>query len=325
MMIWIRIATAIIAFFLGLGQIVAQQSIGEKRIVVKMPKPNSRILYSLLAVSNDGKHAIVGDSIGRLVFVDTNKNQILQVSTEHKNAVSGLSVLKDSVGVVTVSLDGDLILWDSVEGGDQRVVAQLPDKSTSVAPHPDGHSVAAACYDGHVYVCAIKESTAELRKISGHKAKTTKVIYSADGGHLISGDTEGVIKSWDTRKWIERGSTTVSGSINAIEISPDGKFVAVSDVKAGITILEFKDGVFKVSPRQPKGYGKNATAIDFSPDGETIAATTLEGIALWTMNDLEKPKYLDAGTTCMAARFMPDGKAMMVVDGDGVLSVINLP
>ena len=101
--------------------------------------------------------------------------------------------------------------------------------------------------------------------------------------------------------------------------SHTGDFVTVGD--DSLVKIWNNDGTFQESL---SGHENSVTGVDLSPDGNFIASVDSEGyIKLWdyknrTSRDLNSHKYLHDSTSIKSVRFTPDGKKVVLADGNRI-------
>jgi WD40 repeat protein len=94
-------------------------------------------------------------------------------------------------GLASIGFDRLLKLWDPASGGEKHKVG-LPDDPYGLAVAPDGKRVAVAGYSGTVTIWEWgKDKPAFAAK---HPSPAFCVAFTSDGGSLVSGHGDGVIR-----------------------------------------------------------------------------------------------------------------------------------
>lgn len=120
-----------------------------------------------------------------------------------------------------------------------------------------------------------------------HLYPIRSLTVSPNGKILVSGDEEGVIKTWGTEKGERRGKARPSlKSINSLAISPNSQIIASAS----------KDGMIKIFRAENLEEVRELTvnssinSITFSPSGQILASGSDDGqIRIW---DIEKNELL---------------------------------
>jgi len=215
-----------------------------------------------------------------------------------------------------VAADGTIHGWDCERG------EQLPpdsDSPLSTWDHPShrgstqlgrlsGERLIAMTFDGDLFLRDETGWQGVLMPGRHHRARLLTVL--PDGRRLVLrlGDP---IRS---ELWTIEGSTVtrheqVAGSAECVAVSPDGRWLA-----AGSEPIELIDLSTPGAERQFVGYHESVQAMDFSPDGRTLATVGRNGRArLWNVATRTELFDIDASTARLyAIDFAPDGTALAV-------------
>ncbi|GIK58996.1 MAG: protein kinase [Chloroflexi bacterium] len=112
----------------------------------------------------------------------------------HDDIVSGVSWSPDMGEITTSSHDYLVRVWPVVDS--EEVWQQdLHDLAMSVAWSPAGFPLAAARYDGTVFLFDPRNGR-ELRQLSGHVGPVENMVWSPDGAWLASGSSDGTVIVW---------------------------------------------------------------------------------------------------------------------------------
>jgi WD40 repeat protein/serine/threonine protein kinase len=224
--------------------------------------------------------------------------------------------------------------WDRVCHAELLTLKGHPSQIMDVAYSPDGSLLATAGGDSDPVVKIWDSLTGtELHALHGHEYIASQIAFSPDGKLLATcGGSHGTVKLWDVATWSESSSWKPEPDswFAAIDFSPDGTMLALSDLKS--KRVRFWDLVRETWVGQlPEG--TETWRIQYSPDGNTIAAVKSDGVQLWDVNkttllrtftghsfvDLEQGGVLSESITGLA--FSPDGLLIATCSRDGTVKI----
>jgi WD40 repeat protein/DNA-binding SARP family transcriptional activator len=274
------------------------------------------------AFSPDGKYLVTAsnDNTGRLW--DVSNGQELQRFVGHTNFLYSAVFSPDGRYVLTGSQDRSARLWAPDTGEQLRQYIGHTGGVAPVAFAPDGQSFLTGSTDqvGRRWALQFDREprafTPPFRSI--HTSEVQFAEITADGRHIVTGYSDGVVRLWDatTGQILEEGNFDIAGLMTDLVFSPDGKvavaatnhgFVQIWDVATGQSMGELRD------------QGSLTLDLDISPDGSKVLTADNDGIArMWDFRSREIVlQFIGNEASVQAVTFSPDGKQVVTGSEDG--------
>lgn len=229
--------------------------------------------------------------------------------------------------------DDHVIVEDPASNQRILVLPRFPATLGSLALSSDGKTVAAADIDGDIELWNVK-SGRRVFQVQTKDARITCSMFSPDGKFLATGRSDGRLTLWDTAhgavKLQIRTSTTPDksglsmASIAHIAFSPDGK--ALASVRYDNRDIMLWDVTTGRQLATLRGAAHFVRSVAFSPDGQLIAAGSIDGtVILWDARSYNEKSILHGHATQVSSLgFSPDGRTLASGDADSVIRVWNV-
>lgn len=144
----------------------------------------------------------IGSSDGSVTLWEINRSirQIDRVSP-HNEPVESMQVVSDEAGgtVVTSASDGTVNVWDRGDAGATKTERLSDHPIPAVDVSPDGRWVAAAAYDGSVWLWKWTAERPVKTRLSTGTSMVQSVAIDPSGHWLVAGSGDGTIRLWDMR------------------------------------------------------------------------------------------------------------------------------
>ena len=260
------------------------QRIGEPLPVTCSSSPSACGWVETIAYSPDGRTIAIGGN-GFIRLLDARTRKLLLDRPIHGD-VMRLAFSRGGARLVAVVVRFCQEAWMSI-----RRAATLD---------PVGLPIAAEGFKG---------------SFVGGFCATPSFTLTPDGRSLVTASPEGELAWWDLASRRKRRTVGTEGGNHALALSPDGRTLAVG-VDGGIHLVDARSGTVRATTR---GLAATATWLLFSPDGRTVASTSLDGTAtLWDARSAARRETLRGHSAAVQQPvFSPDGDTLFTVSHDG--------
>ena len=269
--------------------------------------------------SPDGR-TLASGSADRTVKLWTLNGTLLRTLKGHRGQTNGISFSPDGKTIASASGDRTVKLWQ-LDGTLLRTFKGHAEPVSDVSFSPDGKTLATASVDKTIKLW--KPDGTLLTTLKGHNDWITSIRFSPDGQTLASGSGDGTVKLWQLRNNLLRVLEGSDVSVYGLAFSPDGQVLETGDGSV-MTFWRLRDGAM-LKRMVPHAGGINdfaasansklfattggdktiklwtwdgtlrktlvrsdlpITQIEFSQDGQTIAALTSDNqtLTIWSLD-----------------------------------------
>ncbi|PZV01343.1 MAG: hypothetical protein DCF32_16390 [Leptolyngbya sp.] len=282
-----------------------------------------------VAFTPDSQLVAAGMSYGVIRLWSATTGEPVRTFQGHRLAVRAIAISPDGTTLASASADQTLKLWNLQTGQLLRTTSMNAADGMvhTLRFSPDGQRLATATDQNTLQLW--DATTGQLVRTLVNRATTRypllPLAFSPDGQTLATGDPDNSVKLWNPTTGARQ--ITLTGHtepVRHLAFSPDSQRLATSDGKtarlwnrqtyATIHTLTLNQSVGH--PIQPVNLG----AVAFSPDGQTLATSTLllplvqsepiphQGITLWSVATGQSLSQLhDVGQF----QFSPNGRFLM--------------
>jgi WD40 repeat protein len=209
-------------------------------------------------------------------------------------------------------------LWDARTGAELRQLNSHDPSIFNLLFSPDGNTLASTSYNHSIRLWKTEtgEQLHNLHALDSSApslvALLTPMAFSADGKRFVTSDGAQTVEIWNVQsgKQLTRLNASVTGDIEALEFSPDGKTLAVKGEHA----LALWDVASQKLLRQWPVLSTSRSPMRFSPDGKILASTLAGNVLLWDCQSGKPlhdwPGHRDFLTWIGVS---PDGKSLLSI------------
>ncbi|NWT32746.1 PWP2 protein, partial [Cardinalis cardinalis] len=284
------------------------------------PRPSQ---FSSLAVDSSGEIVAAGSQDSFEIFIwSMQSGRLLDVLAGHEGPISSLSFNPMKCILASASWDKTVKLWDMLDSWRTKETFIINSDVLVVAFRPDGKELAVAALDGQItfwdHDNAVQTGSIEgrhdlqmgrkeLDKITAKQAAKgksfTTLCYSADGQSILAGGLSKFVCIYNVKEQIlmKKFEISCNHSLDAMEV-----FCVSKEMKdyfyceLVVNMLNY----FQISLLGDMSYRHfkpeiRVTCVRFCPTGRSWAATTTEGLLLYSLDSglIFDPFELDIDVT----------------------------
>ena len=272
-----------------------------------------------VAFSPDGQH-LASASRDRSVKLWRLVGEAQPLRDDDLSAVSTLAMSQDGTQLATGFVDGTIMLWDIAEAAVRHTLKGHSSSCDSIAFSPDGSCLASALYYDNIILWDTR--TGQIMCSRNRYLYVGLIAFSPNSKRIATGSLRGV-QLWDlTRDNILRrelttpinGPIKISGTLNAITLSPGGKLVIVAFAKY-ILVWDFASGEIL---QTYTAHESDIRALAVSPNSKLLASTSSDKtVKLWDLKSSASIQTLVGHQHLVnLVAFSPDSKLIVSASED---------
>ncbi len=160
----------------------------------------------------------------------------------------------------------------------------------------------------------IKGFQTQTREVGKATSQVLSLEVDEADGTIYAGTLDGVLQGWEEQSYF--GYDLGSPAINCLDISPDGKLLAIGRDRGDVILWNIFQ---KKIERLISGHSSTVTDINFSPDSRLLLTTSRDKTArIWDLSDSRKLPVLldDHEDWVMTGSFDPSGTKVLTGSRD---------
>lgn len=226
----------------------------------------------------------------------------------------------------TASSDGSAKLWDSSGNALHRFDDQN-EIITAIAFDPSGRHLVTAGADGSAKIRDLSGITLRTARppieLKGHTRRINSVVFNHDGTRVLTAGSDGKVRVWATASGDMLGDFDGGAvAVNDARYASDDKLIVTGSSDGAVRVLDARTG--SVVQTLPVAQNSSVLHVAISPDGQRIAAGTVDGTVL--IYDLAARKQLglrhDDRVTVNALSFDGTGTRLLTGSDSGTARVV---
>ncbi len=247
-------------------------------------------------VSPDGTFLAAGSHAGQLSIWDIQTGDKLVSFEDQPGSIQVVVFSPTGERLASGSSEG-VWLWD-IHAGNIILRFDIPlEDVNALAFSPDGRFLAAAA-GKEVRILRVNDGLVVTR-LGGHEKQVLDLTFSPDGEFLVTASSDGKAIIWHVMADIdllltEYVSTLVHNDwVQSLAFSPDSTVLATGDINSSIYLWSFPE--LKLIKRLHRGSQRQVLALEYSPDGKLLLATTIRGVRVWSHEIFYTPSSSNEG------------------------------
>ena len=179
------------------------------------------------ALSRDGRHVLVGNRRGQLLWIDPESSQAsVLFHLQERRAMRPVSLSPDGRLAVSAVDDGRILVCDVNGAAPPRVFHGPPSSLAELSFSSDGRRLVGASMNGWVTIWELAQGQPEWKFIA-HAARTNAAALLPGDQRVITAGSEGTVRIWNVAEQREEWTGQFErGATDTFAVSPDGKTAA---------------------------------------------------------------------------------------------------
>jgi WD40 repeat protein len=257
-----------------------------------------------VAFTPDSQYVAAGMSYGAVRLWSTTTGEQARLLEGHRYAVRAIAIGPTGQTLASASADHTIKLWNWQTGQLLQTISLQADDGMvhSLRFSPNGQSLVTATDQNTLQLWDVPTGrlVRTLVNRTGNGIPPLPMAFSPDSNTLATGDADNSLKLWNAATGARQLTLTGhSAPIRHLAYSPNGERLATSDgTTARLWHLPTRETLHTLTLNQSAGHPiqpTNLGEVAFSPDGQTLATSTLllpliesepiprQGITLWSV------------------------------------------
>ncbi|NSW79107.1 MAG: hypothetical protein HPY54_08750 [Chthonomonadetes bacterium] len=229
-----------------------------------LPSLHGNWVHSV-AFSSDNRLLASAGRDGQVVIWDVaarSQRLTLNVGSPIYQVAFGPDLMYETL-IATAGADGSIRIWDANTGTGRGTITTGHGKANTLAFGPYNRYLVAGFSDGYVLLKdRVRDTT---REIHAHDGEVFSVVFSPDGGLVVSAGADNTLKCWSIQDgeltFLKTlGGTLMPSASRSVSFTPDGIFM-VAGGEDGVTLWRVREAQFNAAPSIPTVISPESGAI----------------------------------------------------------------
>ena len=191
---------------------------------------------------------------------------------------------------------------------------------TASAHHPARRLVAVAgSLDGRPVIRVVRlDGGTVAATLPGHDGGTTALAFSADGGRVVSGGADGIVRlaDWSNAATPLIGRFDAEGPVTAVAVSPDLTLVLAARADHLLRSWAVADGV---AGKDLAGHSAKVLAVGFMAGNQPWSVGADRGVKLWQLSEARQSAAWELPSPPTALCLSADGTTLVAAGEDKLI------
>lgn len=191
---------------------------------------------------------------------------------------------------------------------------------TACAHHPSRRLVAlAGSLDGRPVIRVVRlDGGTVAATLPGHDGGTTALAFSADGGRVVSGGADGIVRlaDWSNAATPLIGRFDAEGPVTAVAVSPDLTLVLAARADHLLRSWAVADGV---AGKDLAGHSAKVLAVGFMAGNQPWSVGADRGVKLWQLSEARQSAAWELPSPPTALCLSADGTTLVAAGEDKLI------
>ncbi|RLS47716.1 MAG: hypothetical protein DWH87_06490 [Planctomycetota bacterium] len=235
--------------------------------------------------------------------------------------VTALAAASDGKTLATGLENGQTTLWRLGEDAPRAApVATDMAAVTAFAHHPARRLVAlAGSLDGKPVIRVIRlEGGLIAATLPGHEGGTTALAFSADGGRVVSGGADGIVRlsDWTNAAALPIGRFEAGAAVTAVAVSPDVTLVMAARDDTVLRTWTVADGL---AGKDLSGHAGKVLAVGFLAGNQPWSVGAERSVKVWNVAEARPASAWDLPAPPTALGLSADGNTLVAAGEDKLI------
>ena len=285
-----------------------------------------RDIVNAVAFSPDGKSLATGGWDHTVHFWDVSRGTEIRVVKGHRDLVWGIAFTPDGKTLASSSSDKSVKLWDVASGNELNTFAGRVNFVEEAVLSNRGRTLVSHDALDSIRVWDLATGKDMRRVALAADARAFETMTAFDGG-FIGANGDGLITIYDLDGKPLRNLEGHRLGLNAMAVSPNGKFLASGGNERWSRIWNIADGTTAADVDFTKGDGYHNESLAFSADSRRLALGTntseVRVVEVPTGKELYSNAVAEEAGFILGVTFSPDGATIAAVGGSGKIHLLD--